>query len=153
MRATQALFRRVRHFQLTTKQGPKDYYKGTGSGRMGRHTKHGGYRIDYRLVRTYVVPSGLDKFKVSASFLKAIFGFQCWKRRSWPLSSPRKSFLFPLSTRQGRTISQPTHTTILGGGSDTTRWTRCFESFRGIVSHNPWSFPAISLLINVTDSF
>lgn len=64
MRATQVLFRRIRQFQLTTKQGPKDYYKGTGSGRMGDHTKYGGYIVNYDRVRTYVVPQGLDSFKV-----------------------------------------------------------------------------------------
>jgi len=65
MRATQALFRRIRNFQLTTKQGPKDYYKGTGSGRMGDHTKYGGYIVNYDRVRTYCVPQNLNSFKVS----------------------------------------------------------------------------------------
>jgi len=64
MRPTQALFRRIRNFQLTTKQGPKDYYKGTGSGRMGDHTKYGGYIVNYDRVRTYCVPQNLDSFKV-----------------------------------------------------------------------------------------
>ena len=31
---------------------------------MGRHTKHGGYVIEWRKVRTYVVPAGLKDFKV-----------------------------------------------------------------------------------------
>lgn len=37
---------------------------GTGSGAMGRHTKRGGYIIDWNKVRTYVVPD-LEGFTVS----------------------------------------------------------------------------------------
>lgn len=62
--ATLPLLRRVRNFQLTTKNGPKDYYKGTRSGNTGRHTKHGGFVVDFDKVRTYVVPEGLTDFKV-----------------------------------------------------------------------------------------
>ncbi len=61
---TQPLFRRLRRLALTTKQVNGGYYKGTGSGSMGWHTKHGGYIIDWRKVRTYVVPENLEKFKV-----------------------------------------------------------------------------------------
>jgi large subunit ribosomal protein L41 len=43
----------------------KGFYKGTGSGSMGDHTKHGGYIINWDKVRTYVVPDGLDQFPVS----------------------------------------------------------------------------------------
>ncbi|KAL8642425.1 MAG: hypothetical protein Q9228_000893 [Teloschistes exilis] len=32
---------------------------------MGRHTKHGGYVIDYAKVRTYVVPKDLKGFKLT----------------------------------------------------------------------------------------
>lgn len=35
---------------------------------MGSHDKWGGYTIDWNLVRTYVVPSGLDTFKVRLFF-------------------------------------------------------------------------------------
>ncbi|KAL7270362.1 60S ribosomal protein L27, mitochondrial [Rhizina undulata] len=56
MRPTAALARSIRRLQLTTKQVNGGYYKGTGSGSMGRHTKHGGYIIDWNKVRTYVVP-------------------------------------------------------------------------------------------------
>jgi large subunit ribosomal protein L41 len=31
---------------------------------MGRHTKHGGYIIEWEKVRTYAVPMGLKEFKV-----------------------------------------------------------------------------------------
>ncbi|KAL8723081.1 MAG: hypothetical protein Q9225_000552 [Loekoesia sp. 1 TL-2023] len=41
------------------------YYKGTGSGSMGRHTKHGGYVIQNQKVRTYVVPKDLKDFKLT----------------------------------------------------------------------------------------
>lgn len=56
--------RRFRKLPLTTKDINKGFYKGTGTGSMGRHTKFGGYVIDWQKVRTYVVPAGLDAFKV-----------------------------------------------------------------------------------------
>ncbi|GAA5798258.1 hypothetical protein HPULCUR_003658 [Helicostylum pulchrum] len=34
---------------------------GTGSGAMGRHTKSGGYLVDWNKVRTFVVPD-LENF-------------------------------------------------------------------------------------------
>jgi large subunit ribosomal protein L41 len=55
----------IRRLRLTTKMVNGGYYKGTGSGSMGRHTKHGGYKIDWNKVRTYVVPD-LTGFDVSA---------------------------------------------------------------------------------------
>jgi hypothetical protein len=58
------LFRRLRRLALTTKQVNGGYYKGTGSGSTGRHTKHGGYIIEWEKVRTYVVPSDLANFEV-----------------------------------------------------------------------------------------
>ncbi len=60
-RALQAL--RYRRLRLTTKDVNKGFYKGTGSGSMGRHTKHGGYIIEWDKVRTYVCPP-LEGFKV-----------------------------------------------------------------------------------------
>jgi large subunit ribosomal protein L41 len=57
---TASLGRALRRLALTTKQAGKDYYKGTGSGSMGRHTKYGGYRIDWDKVRTYKVPDLTD---------------------------------------------------------------------------------------------
>lgn len=60
-RVLQAL--RYRRLRLTTKDVGKGYYKGTGTGSMGRHTKRGGYIIEWNKVRTYVCPS-LDGFKV-----------------------------------------------------------------------------------------
>lgn len=35
----------------------KGFYKGNRTGSMGRHTKHGGFVIDWKKVRTYVVPN------------------------------------------------------------------------------------------------
>jgi hypothetical protein len=64
MQPTQALLKRFRKLPLTTKDINKGYYKGTRTGSMGRHTKYGGYIIDWNKVRTYVVPAGLDTFKV-----------------------------------------------------------------------------------------
>lgn len=65
MRPTQPLFRQIERLALTTKQTNKGYYKGTGTGSTGRHTKHGGYIIEWEKVRTYVVPSNRPDFKVS----------------------------------------------------------------------------------------
>ena len=61
---SQPLFRRLRRLALTTKQVNGGYYKGTGSGSTGRHTKHGGYIIEWEKVRTYVVPGDLASFEV-----------------------------------------------------------------------------------------
>lgn len=61
---TQALCKKFRKLRLTTKDINKGYYKGTRTGRMGTHTKWGGYKIDYSLVRTFVVPKDLDSFPV-----------------------------------------------------------------------------------------
>ncbi|KAL1852138.1 hypothetical protein VTK73DRAFT_9274 [Phialemonium thermophilum] len=65
MRATQILSARpFRKLRLTTKDVNKGYYKGTRTGSMGRHTKHGGYIIEWSKVRTYVVPP-LEGFKLT----------------------------------------------------------------------------------------
>ncbi|KAG0189673.1 hypothetical protein DFQ28_003101 [Apophysomyces sp. BC1034] len=58
-----ALPRGAGRTQLTSKRG-HNFYKGTGSGAMGRHTKRGGYIIDWNKVRTFVVPD-LEGFAVS----------------------------------------------------------------------------------------
>lgn len=55
----------IRRLKLTTKQVNGGYYKGTGSGSMGRHTKHGGFVIDWNKVRTYVVPN-MENFQVGS---------------------------------------------------------------------------------------
>lgn len=57
---TQPLGRALRRLALTTKQANKGFYKGTGSGSMGSHTKWGGYKIDISKVRTYKVPDLAD---------------------------------------------------------------------------------------------
>jgi hypothetical protein len=46
----------------------KGFYKGTGTGSTGSHTKHGGYVIDWEKVRTYVVPPNLKDCKVGANW-------------------------------------------------------------------------------------
>lgn len=63
MRATTSLCAKFRKLPLTTKDVNKGYYKGNRTGSMGRHTKYGGYVVDYSKVRTYVVPD-LAGFKV-----------------------------------------------------------------------------------------
>lgn len=60
MHPTPVLNRAIRRLALNTKQAGKDYYKGTGTGSMGRHTKYGGYVIDFKKVRTYVCPDLTD---------------------------------------------------------------------------------------------
>ncbi|KAJ9151110.1 hypothetical protein NKR23_g3309 [Pleurostoma richardsiae] len=65
MRPTDILSRAYRKLRLTTKDINKGYYKGTRTGSMGRHTKYGGYVIEWHKVRTYVVPPGLDTFKLT----------------------------------------------------------------------------------------
>ncbi|KAI1380170.1 mitochondrial ribosomal protein L27-domain-containing protein [Hypoxylon crocopeplum] len=65
MQPTQALQKAFRKLPLTTKDINKGFYKGTRTGSMGRHTKFGGYVIDWDKVRTYVVPADLDSFKLT----------------------------------------------------------------------------------------
>ncbi len=68
MRPTQILsVGRYRHLKLTTKDVGKGFYKGNRTGSMGRHTKYGGYVIEWNKVRTYAVPQNLKDFKVRIS--------------------------------------------------------------------------------------
>ncbi|KAL9531531.1 hypothetical protein SMMN14_04240 [Sphaerulina musiva] len=71
MQPTQPLQRALRRLPLTTKQGPHNYYKGNRTGAMGRHTKHGGYIIDWNKVRTYVCPD-LTGFELTPFVAKKI---------------------------------------------------------------------------------
>ncbi|CAK7905758.1 54S ribosomal protein L27, mitochondrial [[Candida] anglica] len=54
---------------LTTKQGNKNFYKGTGSSGIGKLNSRGLYIVDWSKVRTYVVPPPNPELKalVSAS--------------------------------------------------------------------------------------
>ncbi|CDH12524.1 probable 54S ribosomal protein L27,mitochondrial [Zygosaccharomyces bailii ISA1307] len=45
-----------RRTPLTTKQGNKTMYKGTRSSGVGKHTRYGGYAINWDKVRTFVTP-------------------------------------------------------------------------------------------------
>lgn len=63
MKATAPLLKHWRKLPLTTKDINKGFYKGNRTGSMGRHTKYGGYVVDYSKVRTYVVPD-LTGFQV-----------------------------------------------------------------------------------------
>lgn len=67
-RPTQALGKKFRKLRLTTKDINKGFYKGNRTGNMGTHDKWGGFKIDIEKVRTYVVPAGLDTFKVRSSY-------------------------------------------------------------------------------------
>ncbi|EON66885.1 hypothetical protein W97_06288 [Coniosporium apollinis CBS 100218] len=69
---TLPLFRALRRLALTTKRARKGYYKGNRTGSMGWHTKHGGYKLDFSKVRTYVVPERLDSFNLTPFVAKRI---------------------------------------------------------------------------------
>ncbi|KAK1969354.1 hypothetical protein LY78DRAFT_654186 [Colletotrichum sublineola] len=56
---------KYKHLRLTTKDVNKGFYKGNRTGAMGRHTKFGGYVIEWHKVRTYVVPEGLNSTKLT----------------------------------------------------------------------------------------
>ncbi|CCU74204.1 60S ribosomal protein L27 [Blumeria hordei DH14] len=69
MKPTKALSKKISRLALTTKQTNKGFYKGTGSGSMGDHTKHGGFIINWDKVRTYVPPTkDLKDYKASHPF-------------------------------------------------------------------------------------
>lgn len=55
--------------RFTTKQVNGGYYKGTRTGSMGQFDKKGNYVIDWKKVRTYVVPDDLEEFDVCATRL------------------------------------------------------------------------------------
>ncbi|TFB07153.1 54S ribosomal protein L27, partial [Trichoderma ghanense] len=66
MRPTQILgVGKYRHLKLTTKDVGRGFYKGNRTGSMGRHTKYGGYLIEWNKVRTYVVPQNLAESKLT----------------------------------------------------------------------------------------
>lgn len=49
-----------KRWSLTTKQGNKNHYKGTGSTGVGTWTRLGQYRVNWEKVRTYVVPRDME---------------------------------------------------------------------------------------------
>lgn len=49
--------------RLTTKQGPRGYYKGKGAAPTGHHTSKGGYAIRAERLPQYIVPD-LTGFKL-----------------------------------------------------------------------------------------
>ena len=53
-----------------TKAGTRDAQASTGSFEANYDREHGGYRINYDKVRTYVVPPNLSTFKVGVQFLQ-----------------------------------------------------------------------------------
>ncbi|KAF9435086.1 hypothetical protein BGZ76_006920 [Entomortierella beljakovae] len=59
---TRCIMRGASRQPLSSKRG-HNYYKGTGGGAMGRHTKRGGYVIEWAKVRSFVVPD-LTDFKL-----------------------------------------------------------------------------------------
>ena len=61
------LYRSLRRLALTTKQVNGGYYKGNRTGSIGSHTKWGGYRIDWKKVRTHVVPTSFETFEVGSA--------------------------------------------------------------------------------------
>ncbi|CAD6501297.1 BgTH12-01549 [Blumeria graminis f. sp. triticale] len=74
MKPTRALTKKISRLALTTKQTNKGFYKGTGSGSMGDHTKHGGFIINWEKVRTYVPPTkDLKDYKLTPFVTKKIW--------------------------------------------------------------------------------
>ncbi|GAB7340506.1 hypothetical protein MBLNU457_6926t1 [Dothideomycetes sp. NU457] len=72
MQPTQPLMARViRRLKLTTKMVNKGFYKGTGTGSMGTHTKWGGFKIDWDKVRTYKAPD-LSEFYLTPFVFRGI---------------------------------------------------------------------------------
>lgn len=49
-----------RRTALTTKQGNKTMYKGTRSSGIGKHSRYGGYTIEWSKVRTFVTPKNYN---------------------------------------------------------------------------------------------
>lgn len=49
-----------KRWSLSTKQGNKNFYKGTGSTGIGRWTNFGRYQVNWEKVRTFVVPADLN---------------------------------------------------------------------------------------------
>ncbi|KAH7312384.1 50S ribosomal protein YmL27 [Stachybotrys elegans] len=73
MQPTRALeVLRYRTIPITVKDVGRGFYKGNRTGSMGRHTKYGGYKIEWEKVRTYVVPQGLKDFKLTPFVSKEI---------------------------------------------------------------------------------
>ncbi|KAJ5157139.1 uncharacterized protein N7482_008239 [Penicillium canariense] len=58
--------------RLTTKQVNGGYYKGNRTGSMGFFDRKGNYVIDWKKVRTYVVPEDLDSFKLTPFVSKRV---------------------------------------------------------------------------------
>lgn len=54
---------RIGYTQLTSKRGPKDYYKGKGALATGVHTRKGGYKVQKEKAPDFVVPD-LTGFKL-----------------------------------------------------------------------------------------
>ncbi|CAF9916091.1 MAG: hypothetical protein HETSPECPRED_002755 [Heterodermia speciosa] len=76
LKPTQPLFRALRRLALTTKMVNGGFYKGNRTGSMGRHTKGGGYIIEWRKVRTYVAPANLAEFKVACFMMKDLHAWE-----------------------------------------------------------------------------
>ncbi|ERS98068.1 50S ribosomal protein YmL27 [Sporothrix schenckii 1099-18] len=94
MRATDILLRPYRKLRLTVKDVNKGFYKGTRTGSMGRHTKKGGYVIEYEKVRTYVVPSLVD-FNLTPFVTKRVRPtFGVYSQSEGPLKGPRSPSLY-----------------------------------------------------------
>ncbi|OJJ62455.1 hypothetical protein ASPSYDRAFT_41123 [Aspergillus sydowii CBS 593.65] len=69
VRPSQPMMARLR---LTTKQVNGGFYKGNRTGSMGYFAKNGSYVIDWKKVRTYVVPENLKEFKLTPFVTKVM---------------------------------------------------------------------------------
>lgn len=80
MRPSPALFKR--RIAFTTKEVGPGFYRGTRTGSMGAHTRYGGYIIDWRKVRSWVVPD-LENFKVLHPPLRKLIPF--FRHANYPI--------------------------------------------------------------------
>ncbi|KAJ5654506.1 hypothetical protein N7490_001509 [Penicillium lividum] len=88
-KASPSMMARLR---FTTKSVNGGYYKGTRTGSMGHFDKKGNYVIDWKKVRTYVVPDDLAEFDLTPFVSKKV-------------QPKRDQYVKQITTRTGRTVT------------------------------------------------
>ncbi|CAG8581479.1 14245_t:CDS:2 [Ambispora leptoticha] len=103
-----------RRAPMTSKRGHQ-YYKGTGSGAMGWHTKRSGYIIDWNKVRTYVVPPDLDtcEFKPYVSPKTPKYKYDMTPVKYYNLINEKWKQKFINSKHKNSAIDQPREAPVL----------------------------------------
>ena len=98
--------RRAMRRMLTAKNSPKDYYKGTGSGCIGKFTMYGKFVVDPGRIRDWIVPSGLDNFP-----LKPYVSHLTKRVKETPLTVD--AFLQDISMENNSTSNEQTSASII----------------------------------------